>query len=94
MLEKCRGHNISFISPLNSDINSPRLRKKIKEFRPAIAIVIGCPQIMRKELISCFHRIINYHNSILPKSRGIYVTHWARYFSEPTTGYSFHIVNE
>lgn len=94
ILEKCREYNIPFIVPLNYDINTSWLRKKIKEFQPAIAILIGCPQIMQKELIACFDRIINYHNSILPKYRGIYATHWARYFHEPTTGYSFHIVNE
>jgi len=93
ILEKCREYNVSFIVPLNYDINNPWLRKKLKEFQPAIAILIGCPQILQKELIACFDRIINYHNSILPKYRGLYATHWARYFHEPTTGYSFHIVN-
>lgn len=85
-------HKIKIYKP--KSINDPNFVNEIKLLKPDFALSFGNPQIFKKDLIECFKLIINYHNSLLPKYRGLYATSWSMYFNEKTTGYTYHIVNE
>lgn len=75
-------------------INDDNFIRYIRELKPDYGFSFGNPQIMKPKLINSFKRIINYHNSILPKYRGLHATAWSMFFSEDYTGYTFHEVNE
>jgi methionyl-tRNA formyltransferase len=57
-------------------------------------LAVGCPQIMKRELIGACGRWVNYHDSLLPSYRGLEVTAWSLYHGERITGWSFHVINE
>lgn len=76
------------------DINNADFISQIKAMNPNYAFLMGCPQILKKDILSCFDKVINYHNSYLPKYRGLYATMWEMFFEEEYMGYSFHYVNE
>lgn len=59
-----------------------------------MGLALGCPQIFKKEVIEKFDILVNYHNSLLPKYRGLCATSWSIYMGEKRIGFSFHIVNE
>jgi len=79
-------------SPPN--INDPKFVNEIKALKSDYGFSFGNPQIMKEELINIFSRVINYHNSTLPKYRGLYATALSMYFGEKKTGFTFHEVNE
>lgn len=89
----CMKENLNIIAK-QTDINSPDFIKILRGLNPTIGLAIGCPQIFKKNTISMFDLLVNYHNSLLPKYRGLGATAWSIYFDERTTGYTFHIVNE
>ena len=76
------------------NINTSNFVNQIKGLNPNYAFLMGCSQIFRKKLISCFDKIINYHNSYLPRYRGLSATSWAMTYNEKYTGYTFHYINE
>lgn len=76
------------------NINDYEFINKIKSLNPDYAFLMGCPQILKKDIINCFDKIINYHNSYLPTYRGLDATSWAMTYYEIYTGYTFHYVNE
>ena len=92
----------NFLTIVNSDIklieseniNDLEFIKSIKSVKPDFAFLIGCPQIFKKNLIECFDKVINYHNSYLPTYRGLEATSWAMTYKEKYSGYTFHYVNE
>ncbi len=90
----CRKNGVRLIRTKNSSINDQEFVEGLKDLNPTIAVIIGCPQIMKRNLIDVFQMVVNYHNGYLPKYRGIYATHWSLYFSETYTGFSYHVVNE
>lgn len=76
------------------NINDKEFVSEIKKFKPDYAFLMGCPQIFKNDLIQCFDKVINYHNSYLPTYRGLEATSWAMTYNEKYTGYTFHYVNE
>jgi len=84
--------NIKLIESEN--INDLEFIKSIKNIKPDFAFLMGCPQIFKKDLIECFDKVVNYHNSYLPAYRGLEATSWAMTYKEKYTGYTFHYVNE
>lgn len=76
------------------NINSAYFLNQIRQINPDYAILIGCPQIFKKELIKQFSSVINYHNSFLPQYRGLNATAWSMYFNEKETGFTYHYINE
>jgi len=75
------------------NVNDIHLIKKVKYINPDAALLIGCPQIFRKDLIKVCRNVVNYHNSLLPKYRGLEATFWSMYFNEKYTGFTFHYVD-
>ncbi len=87
-----KAKNYKVFSPKN--INDIDFLEELKKIKPDYAFSFGNPQIMKKELIETFEKIINYHNSFLPKYRGLNATAWGMTFEEKNTGYTFHEINE
>jgi hypothetical protein len=76
------------------NINGPDLIRSLRELKADLALLMGCPQIVSSELLNSFPGMINYHNSLLPKYRGLEATSWAMTNEEELTGFTFHLVNE
>ncbi len=86
---------IEFIlSPPKCNINDPLFISKLKALCPDVAFSIACPQKFRKELLGTFINCVNYHDSLLPKYRGINSTAISLYYGEKTTGYTFHYMDQ
>lgn len=88
----CKKYGIKVIHVPN--INEPSFIRIINNLKPARGLALGCPQIFKKEAIEKFDLLVNYHNSLLPKYRGLNATSWSIYMGEKQTGFTFHIVNE
>lgn len=92
----------SFVDFIKSDVNIMNTEnvndnlfiKKIKKLKPNYAFLMGCPQIFKSDMIDCFEKVVNYHNSYLPAYRGLEATSWAMTHGEKYTGYTFHYINE
>jgi methionyl-tRNA formyltransferase len=76
------------------NVNDENFINNIKKLNPNNAFLMGCPQILQKDIIGCFDKVINYHNSYLPTYRGLEATSWAMTYGEKYTGYTFHYINE
>jgi len=91
----CKKYNIKCIVPQNYNINDKSFIEEVKSYNPDFGLAIGCPQIFKEKLLRSFkYYVVNYHNSLLPKYRGLGATAWSIYFGEEITGFSYHIVNE
>ena len=88
----CKTSNCPLFTPEN--VNDIYFIDELKKLNPTYALSLGNPQIMKKGLIEVFHKIINYHNSVLPEYRGLNATAWAMTFNQKYTGYTFHEINE
>lgn len=75
------------------NINDKEFIHNIKNNNYDYAFSICCNQIFKNELISSFHRVINYHSSILPKYKGLNSTLWSLLFKEKYTGFSYHYID-
>jgi methionyl-tRNA formyltransferase len=84
--------NLLFLQTKN--INDLTFVNKIKNLEADYAFLMGCSQILKKDIINCFERIINYHNSYLPLYRGLSATSWAMTHYKKNSGYTFHYINE
>ena len=80
------------ISPEGHDLSNAELAKQMSEKRVNIILIAGCDQIIKKPLIDVVPKIVNYHNSLLPKYRGCNAVQWAFLDRENKAGYSFHTV--
>ena len=38
--------------------------------------------------------LVNYHDGLLPKYRGLSATKWSRYLNEKSTGFTYHLINQ
>jgi methionyl-tRNA formyltransferase len=91
----CKKFNVKVIVPSKRDINALEFVNFLKEtIKPNIGLALGCPQIMKKEFLEHFDVLINYHNSLLPKYRGLNATSWSIYSGEKKTGFSYHLINK
>jgi folate-dependent phosphoribosylglycinamide formyltransferase PurN len=72
-----------------NDINSPEFIQWLKSKRVDAILSVSCIQKFGKELVDNFY-CVNYHNSLLPKYRGLYSMSWSVYFKEEKTGFTFH----
>lgn len=84
-------HNIRSI--ISSNINSNDFIRMISVLNPDYAIVVDSHQTLKSPLVQCFHKVINYHPSLLPDYDGIDSIQWAMYNREKYTGFTFHFVN-
>lgn len=76
------------------DINSLEFIQWLKSKKVDAILSVSCIQKFGKELVSNFY-CVNYHNSLLPKYRGLYSMSWPIYLKEIDigTGYSFHRIS-
>lgn len=89
---------IEYHVPLDLEINSKSHLDYIDSLASKntnlVAIIFGCPQIFKNDLLNKYKYVLNYHDSYLPYFRGLNATAWSRYENKGQSGYSFHIVNE
>lgn len=71
------------------DINSPKFIQWLKDKGIEVILSVSCIQKFDKELIDNFY-CVNYHNSLLPKYRGMYSGSWPIYLLDDETGFTFH----
>lgn len=76
-----------------ADVNSPEFVRKLKLDKIDTILSVGCMQKFGRELIQNF-QCVNYHNSILPKYRGLCSMSWQAYFKEKEIGYTWHRIAE
>tara|TARA_Y100001935_G_C17301752_1_gene509695 strand:- start:216 stop:1106 length:891 start_codon:yes stop_codon:yes gene_type:complete len=81
----------SIIKP--DGINNPLLLSKVKNMKLDLTFSLACPQILKEKTILTFGRIVNYHDSLLPKYGGVHATPWSLFFEEKYTGYTYHFIN-
>jgi len=87
----CLKNNISFIYSKN--INKKQIQDYIISQDPYLIFSINNHQIIRNELLKIFDRkIINFHNSLLPRYGGLNACTWAIYNGEQTHGVTWHYV--
>lgn len=91
----CRKFGTKVLIPPDRNINSQEFVNFLKDsVRPTIGISAGCLQIFKKPIIDIFEVLVNYHNGLVPKYRGVATTRWSCYFNEEFTGYTYHLINE
>ena len=66
---------------------------KVKNMKIDLTFSLACPQILKEKTILTFGRIVNYHDSLLPKYGGVHATEWSLFFEEKYTGYTYHFIN-
>ncbi|MBI89833.1 MAG: hypothetical protein CMG60_07085 [Candidatus Marinimicrobia bacterium] len=81
----------SIIKP--DGINDPIFLSKVKNMKIDLTFSLACPQILKEKTILTFGRIVNYHDSLLPKYGGVHATPWSLFFEEKYTGYTYHFIN-
>lgn len=59
-----------------------------------LVFLISWKYLMPEAFVSHYKYILNLHYSLLPKFRGVYPVNWAIIEGEPTTGVTFHSINE
>jgi len=75
-----------------ANINSPKFVRKLKLDDIDIILSVGCVQKLGSGLLNSF-QCVNYHNSLLPKYRGLYSMSWQIYFKDEI-GYTWHRIAE
>ena len=89
-----RRFRLKVLVPPERNINHPEFVQYLRRnLRPTIGLSFGCLQIFGKGLLRVFDRAVNYHNSLLPKYRGLCATRWSIYHGEPQSGFTFHLMN-
>lgn len=83
------------VVPTARQLNHPDFIRALRDrWKPDFSLLVSCEQVFGRELLAVAGRACNFHNSLLPRYRGIRASSWAVYFGEPQAGYTFHIVNE
>jgi hypothetical protein len=91
----CRRYGIPLLNPPDQDINHPEFIRQLQElFRPHLGLSSYCPQVFGSDLLSIFRSSVNYHNSLLPKYRGLRATAWSLYYRDSESGFTFHYMTE
>lgn len=77
--------------PRDRNLNHPEFVEQLRSRWPSsLALVVGCIQIFREELLGVFEMAVNYHDGYLPYYKGLRATAWSLYLGETQTGYTFH----
>lgn len=80
--------NFKFIKNINSKLFIKQIPYE------SMGIITGFNQIFRKDLISRFRILVNFHPSLLPSYRGPIPSNWIIRNREKFTGVTMHIVTE
>ena len=80
---------------IETDVNSSSFIKKLKDdIKPSFSFTFGYQQRFSRDLLAVLGKSINFHDSLLPKYRGVEATGWSKYKGERETGFTFHYMNE
>jgi len=71
------------------DINTAECYRLLNLNHVDAILSVACPQIFGDVLLGYYY-CVNYHNSLLPKYRGVCSTQWECYLREDRVGYTFH----
>lgn len=82
----------TIVTPRGHSLRDPALPETLRDLRVSAALVAGCDQILRQPLIAAIPRVVNYHNSLLPRYRGCDAVQWAMLAGESSIGFSFHTI--
>lgn len=90
----CRTNNIPF--HITRNINKDKIFfDKLRNYNNILGVSIYYTEIFKKNLIGYFKLgIINFHQSLLPKYRGLMPVQWAITSGETYTGITAHFINE
>lgn len=77
----------------DGDPNAPSVIAALRqEFTATLALNLYCMRRFEPPLLSCFSRVVNYHNGRLPQQRGLRASNWSLYLGEPRSGFAFHVM--
>ena len=86
-----RRAGVPVLVPNGRDVNHPQFVAELRtRLRPNLALALGCAQIFREPLLASFESVVNLHDSLVPRYRGLWATRWSIYAGEQTSGFSFH----
>jgi methionyl-tRNA formyltransferase len=85
---------IQVLFPHEYNINDEDVLTFIREKQADLLLVFGCDQILRQKLIAACPLVVNYHNSLLPKYRGVGGAIWPYLKGEAESGYTFHTIDD
>lgn len=84
--------NVEYL--VTNNLNTEEFINRVRILNIDICIVAGCNIIFKNELINSFNTgVVNYHNSLLPKYKGINAESMAHFYYEKEFGYTFHWMN-
>jgi methionyl-tRNA formyltransferase len=81
---------------ITKNINEDKIfLKKMRNFKKCYGFSVYYTEIFKKNFLDFFEGgIINFHQSLLPKYRGLMPIQWAIISGEATTGITAHFINE
>src|SRR5262249_53658699 len=85
---------IRVLTPSSLDVNDDQVVGFLKDTQTDVALIFGCDQILRQKLIATTPLVVNYHNSLLPKYRGVGATVWPFLHGEVESGFSYHTIDD
>jgi methionyl-tRNA formyltransferase len=85
---------IPVFAPPACNINDDAVITFVQEKQADLLLVFGCDQILRQKLIAACPLVVNYHNSLLPKYRGVGGAIWPFLRGEAESGYTFHTIDD
>ena len=86
---------VPLLVPPERNVNHPAfVRTLAVDLRVDWILSLACIQILKRALLAAVGRAINYHDGLLPTYRGVGATAWSIYNGEPTTGFTYHVMNE
>ncbi len=90
-----RRFRVPLLVPPERNVNHPAfVRRLAVDLRVDWILSLACTQIFARELLTSVARAVNYHDGLLPTYRGVGATAWSIYNAEPTTGFTYHVMNE
>lgn len=85
---------VRVVVPASLDINDGEAATYLKTVGPDIVLIFGCDQILQAPLIASAALFVNYHNSLLPKYRGVGATIWPYLEGADESGFTYHTIGD
>lgn len=79
-------------TPVDRRLSGGAFVSRLGEARPALVVVAGCDQILRRSFLDVAPRVVNFHPALLPRYRGVSAVEWAFLHRETVGGYTFHTI--
>jgi folate-dependent phosphoribosylglycinamide formyltransferase PurN len=90
-----RRYDVPLLVPPERNVNHPGfVRTLAVDLRVDWGLSLACLQIFKRDLLAALARPNTYHAGLLPTYRGVGGTAWSIYNGEPTTGFTYHEMNE